>query len=205
MSIVNLEFELEQDADLMAQEVRDKMSRIGGRLPADAEPPVIEGRSGCCTNPVVLLSGDMPIRDLTAFADQHVKEMLQRVPGVGSVELVGDASVKCGFGLMPPQCARGVTADDVLSALQRENAELPGGQLVTEGRTRQFGIRTLAEAESAAEFARIPIAYRPNGQTIRIGDVGRVEDSVEDEASYAQLDGKPGVVLKVHANRVGSL
>jgi HAE1 family hydrophobic/amphiphilic exporter-1 len=199
VSIVNLEFELEQDADLMAQEVRDKMSRIGGELPADAEPPVIE-KVDPDAAPIlsVLLSGDMPIRDLTAFADQHVKEMLQRVPGVGSVELVGGRKREMRIWLdASAMRARGVTADDVLSALQRENAELPGGQLVTEGRTRQFGIRTLAEAQSAAEFARIPIAYRPNGQTIRIGDVGRVEDSVEDEASYAQLDGKPGVVLEV--------
>ena len=199
VSIVNLEFELEQDADLMAQEVRDKMSRLGADLPADAEPPVIE-KVDPDAAPIlsVLLSGDMPIRDLTTFADQEVKERLQRVPGVGSVELVGGREHEMRIWLdAAAMRAREITADDVLSAIQRENAELPGGRLVTEGRTRQFGIRTLAEAASAAEFARIPIAFRPNGQTVRIGDVGRVEDSVEDETSYAQLDGKPGVVLEV--------
>ena len=199
VSIVNLEFELEQDADLMAQEVRDKISRLGAALPADAEPPVIE-KVDPDAAPIlsVLLSGDMPIRDLTTFADQQVKERLQRVPGVGSVELVGGREREMRIWLdAAAMRAREITADDVLSAIQRENAELPGGQLVTEGRTRQFGIRTLAEAASAAEFARIPIAFRPNGQTVRIGDVGRVEDSVEDETSYAQLDGKPGVVLEV--------
>ncbi len=199
VSIVNLEFELEQDADLMAQEVRDKMSRLGADLPADAEPPVIE-KVDPDAAPIlsVLLSGDMPIRDLTTFADEEVKERLQRVPGVGSVELVGGREREMRIWLdASAMRARSITADDVLSAIQRENAELPGGRLVTEGRTRQFGIRTLAEAASAAEFARIPIAYRPNGQTVRIGDVGRVEDSVEDETSYAQLDGKPGVVLEV--------
>lgn len=199
VSIVNLEFELEQDADLMAQEVRDKMSRLGADLPADAEPPVIE-KVDPDAAPIlsVLLSGDMPIRDLTTFADEELKERLQRVPGVGSVELVGGREREMRIWLdASAMRARSITADDVLSAIQRENAELPGGRLVTEGRTRQFGIRTLAEAASAAEFARIPIAYRPNGQTVRIGDVGRVEDSVEDETSYAQLDGKPGVVLEV--------
>ncbi|PKP99333.1 MAG: AcrB/AcrD/AcrF family protein [Alphaproteobacteria bacterium HGW-Alphaproteobacteria-15] len=199
VSIVNLEFELEQDADLMAQEVRDKMSRLGADLPTDAEPPVIE-KVDPDAAPIlsVLLSGDMPIRDLTTFADEEVKDRLQRVPGVGSVELVGGREREMRIWLdAAAMRARGITADDVLSAIQRENAELPGGRLVTEGRTRQFGIRTLAEAASAAEFARIPIAFRPNGQTVRIGDVGRVEDSVEDETSYAQLDGKPGVVLEV--------
>lgn len=199
VSIVNLEFELEEDADLKAQEVRDKMSRLGADLPADSEPPVIE-KVDPDAAPIlsVLMSGDMPVRDLTAFADEEVKERLQRVPGVGSVELVGGRKREMRIWLdAPAMRARGVTADDVLGAIQRENTELPGGRLVTEGRARQFGIRILAEAESAAEFAAIPIAYRPNGQTVRIGDVGRVEDSIEDEASYAQLDGEPGVVLEV--------
>ena len=98
VSIVNLEFELEQDADLMAQEVRDKMSRLGADLPADAEPPVIE-KVDPDAAPIlsVLLSGDMPIRDLTTFADEDVKERLQRVPGVGSVEL-------CVFGIKSSAC-----------------------------------------------------------------------------------------------------
>ncbi len=199
VSIVNLEFELEEDADLKAQEVRDKMSRLGADLPTDSEPSVIE-KVDPDAAPIlsVLLSGEMPIRDLTTFADEEVKERLQRVAGVGSVELIGGREREMRIWLdAPAMRARGVTADDVLGAIQRENAELPGGRLVTEGRTRQFGIRTLAEAQSAAEFAAIPIAYRPNGQTVRIGDVGRVEDSIEDETSYAQLDGEPGVVLEV--------
>ncbi len=199
VSIVNLEFELEEDADLKAQEVRDKMSRLAADLPDDSEPPVIE-KVDPDAAPIlsVLLSGDMPIRDLTTFADEEVKERLQRVPGVGSVELVGGREREMRIWLdAATMRARGVTADDVLGAIQRENAELPGGRLVTEGRTRQFGIRTLAEARTAAEFAAIPILYRPNGQTVRIGDVGRVEDSIEDEESYAQLDGEPGVVLEV--------
>lgn len=198
VSIVNLEFELEEDADVKAQEVRDKVSRLGADLPSDAEPPVIE-KVDPDAAPIlsVLLSGDMPVSDLTTFADEEVKERLQRVPGVGSVELVGGRQREMRIWLdAPAMRARGVTADDVLSAIQRENAELPGGRLVTEGRTRQFGIRTLAEAASPAEFAKIPVAYRPNGQTVRIGDVGRIEDSVEDETSYAQLDGEPGVVLE---------
>ena len=199
VSIVNLEFELEEDADVKAQEVRDKMSRLGADLPADSESPFIE-KVDPDAAPIlsVLMSGDMPARDLTAFADEEVKERLQRVPGVGSVELVGGRKREMRIWLdAAAMRARGVTADDVLGAIQRENSELPGGRLVTEGRARQFGVRILAEAESAAEFAAIPIAYRPNGQTVRIGDVGRVEDSIEDEASYAQLDGEPGVVLEV--------
>ena len=130
VSIVNLEFELEEDADLKAQEVRDKMSRLGADLPVDAEPPVIE-KVDPDAAPIlsILLSGDMPISELTAFADEVVTERLQRVPGVGSVELVGGREREMRIWLDPSAMrARGVTADDVLAALQRENAELPGGQ-----------------------------------------------------------------------------
>lgn len=199
VSIVNLEFELEEDADLKAQEVRDKVSRLGADLPADSEPPVIE-KVDPDAAPIlsVLLSGDMPIRDLTSYADEVVKETLQRVPGVGSIELVGGRKREMRIWLDPVAMrARGVTADDVLASIHRENAEFPGGQLVTGGRTRQFGIRTLAEAATAVEFAAIPVLYRPNGQSVRIGDIGRVEDSVEDEKTYAQLDGVTGVALEV--------
>lgn len=199
VSIISLEFELEEDADIKAQEVRDTMSRLGAELPDDADPPVIEKVDPDAT-PImsVMIAGDMPIRDLTTYADEVIKERLQRIAGVGSVELVGGREREMRVWLdAAAMRARGVTADDVLMALQRESAELPGGRLITDHRTRQFGIRTLAEAGSAEEFATLPIAYRPNGQTVRVGDVARVEDSIEDETSYAQLNGAPGVVLEI--------
>lgn len=199
VSIVTLEFELEEDADIKAQDVRDSISTILADLPEDTDAPVVEKVDPDAT-PIlsIMLSGDMPIRELTTYADQVVKERLQRVQGVGSVSVVGGRERQMRIWLDPTAMrARGVTSEDVLRALRNENAELPGGRLEIDGRTRQFGVRTLAEARSAADFSVLPVAYRPNGQIVRVGDVARVEDAVEDETSYAQLDGRPGVVLEV--------
>ena len=199
VSQVSLEFELEEDADVKAQDVRDSVAIITGDLPEDAEVPVVK-KIDPDAAPImsIMLSGDMSVRELTTYADEVVKERLQRVQGVGSVSLVGGREREMRVWLDPSRMrARGVTADDVVRALENENAELPGGRLEIDGRTRQFGARTLAEARSAEEFGNLAIAYRPNGQTTRIRDVARIEDSVEDETSYAQLNGRPGVVLEV--------
>ena len=199
VSQVSLEFELEEDADIKAQDVRDSIAKVTGDLPEDAEVPVV-AKVDPDAAPImsIMLSGDMPVRELTTYADEVVKERLQRVQGVGSVSLVGGREREMRVWLDPSAMrARGVTADDVVQALANENAELPGGRLEIEGRTRQFGARTLAEAGTAEEFGNLAIAYRPNGQTTRIRDVARIEDSVEDETSYAQFNGRPGVVLEV--------
>lgn len=199
VSQVSLEFELAEDADNKAQDVRDSISIIAGDLPEDAEVPVVT-KVDPDAAPImsIMLSGEMSVRELTTYADEVVKERLQRVQGVGSVSLVGGREREMRVWLDPNRMrARGVTADDVVRALANENAELPGGRLEIDGRTRQFGTRTLAEARTAEEFGNLAIAYRPNGQTTRIRDVARIEDSVEDEMSYAQLNGRPGVVLEV--------
>lgn len=199
VSQVSLEFELEENADVKAQDVRDSIAVITGDLPEDAEVPVV-AKVDPDAAPIMslMLSGDMSVRELTTYADEVVKERLQRVQGVGSVSLVGGREREMRVWLDPSAMrARGVTADDVVRALANENAELPGGRLEIDGRTRQFGARTLAEAGTAEEFGNLAIAYRPNGQTTRIRDVARIEDSVEDETSYAQLNGRPGVVLEV--------
>ena len=199
VSVVILEFELEEDSDVKAQDVRDRISTIVSQLPEDAEPSLIEKVDPDAAPIIsVMISGDMPVRELTTYADQVVKERLQRVGGVGSVSIIGGREREMRIWLEPSAMrSRGVTTEDIRRALQNENVELPGGRIEVDRRNRQFGVRTLAEAKTANEFARLPVAYRPNGQTVHIGDIARVEDSVEDELSYAQLNGKPGVALDI--------
>ncbi|MBZ6377109.1 hypothetical protein B5C34_06585 [Pacificimonas flava] len=187
VSILSLEFELEEDGDVKAQDVRDKVARLGADLPEVTDPPIIEKVVPDAT-PIlsVMVAGDIPIRDLTTFANEAIKERLERVAGVGSVKLLGGREREMRVWLdASAMRAQGVTADEVLTALQRENAELPGGRLVAEERTRHFGVRTLAEAGSAEEFAALSVAYPPDGRTVRVGDVSRVVDSAEDKTSYA--------------------
>ncbi|WP_068879271.1 efflux RND transporter permease subunit [Phenylobacterium sp. CCH12-B4] len=199
LSQVFIEFELEEDADVKAQEVRDKVNIALRDLPADADPPVVEKVDPDAAPIVsVMLSGDRPVREITTYADEVIKEALQRLPGVGSVSLVGGRERQMRAWLDAERMrAHGVTADDVARALRAENAELPGGRLEIAGRARELGARTLAEARTPQEFAALVVTHQPNGAATRVGDVARVEDGVEDERSYAQLNGHPGVALEV--------
>lgn len=199
LSQVFIEFELEENADAKAQEVRDKVNIALGDLPADADPPIVE-KVDPDAAPImsIMLSGNRPVGEITTYADEVLREVLQRQPGVGSVTLVGGRKREMRVWLDADRLrALGVTADDVTRALRAENAELPGGRLEVGGRSREFGARTLAKARTPEEFAALVVAYQPNGAAVRIGDVGRVEDGAEDERSYAQLNGRPGVSLDV--------
>lgn len=199
LSQVFIEFELEEDADVKAQEVRDKVNIALRDLPTDADPPVVEKVDPDAAPIVsVMLSGDRPVGEITTYADEVIKEALQRLPGVGSVSLVGGRERQMRVWLDADRMrAYGVTADDVARAVRAENAELPGGRLEVGGRARELGARTLAEARTPAEFAALVVAHQPNGAATRVGDVARIEDGVEDERSYAQLNGRPGVALEV--------
>ena len=90
LSQVFIQFELEENADDKAEDVREKVARAVAELPPDAEAPVVE-KVDPDSAPIlsVMVSGDLPIRTLTDFADRVVKERIQRVPGVGSARLVG--------------------------------------------------------------------------------------------------------------------
>lgn len=197
-SAVNIEFGLDENVDVKAQDVRDKVSLAVGDLPGDAEQPIVQ-KVDPDAQPImsVMISGDMPVREITRYADRVVKEQLQRVPGVGSIRLVGgrDREVRIWLDAVRLR-AYGVTAQDVIDAVRREHAEIPGGRLDTVGLQSEFSVKTKGEVQNIAEFGDIVVAFRETGPT-RVRDVARVEDGMEDLRSYAELDGKPGVSLEV--------
>jgi HAE1 family hydrophobic/amphiphilic exporter-1 len=198
LSQIFLEFELEQDVDIKSQEVRDRIALARGDIPVEAEPPVVE-KVDPDSQPImsVLVAGDLPIRDLTAYADDVVKEALQRVPGVGSVELVGGREREVRIWLDVDRLRGfGVSAPQVLAAIAAEHAEVPGGRLEAGGGAREFAVKTKGEVDSVAQFGDLAVAFR-DGAPIWLRDVARVEDGMEDERTYAELDGRRGVSLEI--------
>ncbi len=199
ISQVFVQFELTEDGDIKAQDVRDKVQLAIPDLPIDVEPPVVQ-KVDPDASPIIsiMIAGDLPIRSLTSYADDVVKESIQRLPGVGSVSMVGGRERSIRIWLDENKLrAFDITADEVVQAIQSEHAELPGGRLEVDGAYKEFGVRTLAEAKSAEEFALLVVAYRDKGVVIRVGDVARVEDGMEDERSVAFLNGQRGVSLEV--------
>jgi HAE1 family hydrophobic/amphiphilic exporter-1 len=198
LSQVFIQFELEEDVDTKAQDVRDKVSRALAELPIDAEPPVVE-KIDPDASPIlsVMVSGDLPIRDLTRYTKKVVKERIQRVPGVGSARLVGGREREIRIWAHARKLrSYGLTVDDLIRALRAEHAEIPGGRLEAGGGASEFSVKTKGEVEAVREFESIVVAYR-NGAPTRLRDVARVEDGTEDERTYAELDGVQGVSLEV--------
>lgn len=197
-SLIAVEFELSEEIDVKSQDVRDKVAIAVKDLPRDVDPPVVS-KVDPDAQPImsVMVAGDLPIRDITEFADKVVKEQIQRLPGVGSVTLVGGREREVRIWLDADKMrAYQLTADDVIRAIQSEHAQLPGGQLQTAGNEEEFGVKTMGEVRSVAEFGEIVVAFREAAPT-RVRDVARVEDGMEDERTFAELNGQPGVSLEV--------
>lgn len=199
LSQVVIQYELDEDVDVKAQDVRDKVSLARADIPQDAEQSIVQKVDPDAQAIMsIMIAGDLPIRDLTQFADKTVKERLQRISGVGSIDLVGgrDREVRIWLDAVKMR-AYGVTAEDVTSAIRREHAEIPGGRLETPGGMSEFSMKTKGEVSSVEGFRNVLVAFRQDGAPTTIGDVARVEDGMEDERSYAELNGKRGVSLEL--------
>jgi HAE1 family hydrophobic/amphiphilic exporter-1 len=198
VSQIVCEFDLEVDAEVALQEVRDKVALARKDLPRDLEPPIV-AKLDPESMPIlsIVVAGPMPRGELTRYAKDVVEDAVQRVRGVGSVELVGGREREVRIWLDALRLrSYGLGADDVVRALGSEHANVPGGRLESAGGRSEYTFKTRGEVESVAEFGELVIEQRPAGP-VRIRDVARVEDGLEDERSYAELDGVPGVSLDV--------
>jgi HAE1 family hydrophobic/amphiphilic exporter-1 len=195
-SVVTVQFVLEKDGDVAAQEVRDRVNTILGQLPTDADPPIIE-KIDPDASPVlsIVLSGPAPIRDITEFADKTLRRQIESVLGVGQVRIVGGRPRQINVVVDTSRLAGlQLTAAEVVQALQTQNVQLPGGKV--EQGARDLTLRTYGRVSQPSEFALIPVAVR-NGRPVRVGDVARVEDGMAEPDTVATFAGEPAVVLQV--------
>ena len=187
ISQVMVQFKLDEDIATKAQDVRDKVALARANLPDDAKQSVVE-KLDPDAQPImtVMIAGDMPIKDLTHFADKTIKEDLQRISGVGSITLVGGRDREIRIWLDADKMrAYGVTAADVTSAIRREHADIPGGKLDTPGQMNELSVKTKGEVSTVDGFGNIVVAFRPDGAPTLIRDVATIEDGMADETSYA--------------------
>ncbi len=131
-SVITIEFELRRNVDEAANDVRDRVSRTRGVLPREIDEPVVS-KVDVNAQPIVWLALASDRHDgleLTDVADRVLKERIQRLPGVGSVIIGGERRYAMRVWLDPPRlAARGLTPQDIETAIRRENAEIPGGRV----------------------------------------------------------------------------
>ncbi|HSQ61527.1 MAG TPA: efflux RND transporter permease subunit, partial [Acidobacteriota bacterium] len=180
-SIITIEFELNRNIEAATNDVRDRVSRVRGLLPREAEDPVVE-KVDTNAQPVmwVALSSERHSGlELTDVADRVLKERIQRLPGIGGVFIGGERRYAMRVWLDPQRmAAHGITTQDIEQAVQRENAEIPAGRV--EGEQREFSVRTRGDLVTAQEFGAI-IVKQEADQTVRLSDVADVTVGAEDE------------------------
>ncbi len=196
ISTVTVEFVLERNIDLAVSDVREKISAIRAQLPRDIDEPVIE-KVDPDAAPVMwlALSGEKSVRELSTYADEVLKEQLQKIEGVGAVRAGGLRVRQIRVWLDADKLrAYGLTAHDISGALQRENIELPGGRI--ESATKEYIVKIQGEITDIQGFNNLIVAYQ-NGAPVRVHDIGHVEDGMEEKRSIVRFNGLPAVGLGI--------
>ncbi|HEU4594356.1 MAG TPA: efflux RND transporter permease subunit [Pyrinomonadaceae bacterium] len=196
VSQVFVQFLLDKDADVAAQEIRDKVDLIRGDLPETAEDPVIL-KLDTDAAPVlrVAVSANKPLREVTDIADKDIKERVESINGVGSVAIVGGSTREIHVWIDPDKMrAFNVTVPEVVAAIRQQNMEVPGGR-VDEG-TRELTVRTMGRITNPSDFNHISVGQR-GGYAVKISDIGYVEDGAQEQRTSARLNGQPAVTLVI--------
>jgi len=203
-SQITVRFRLEKDADTAAAEVRDRTSRIRGRLPQAIEEPVI-AKVEADAFPVIWLAfssevlSPLQINDLI---NRVVKPRLQTVTGVADVRIYGERKYAMRVWLDAERMAAyRLTSQDVEDAIRRSNLELPAGRI--ESQLREFSVTSQTDLIKAGQFGDITVR-NVNGFPIKIRDVAKVEEAAADDRSRVRLNGMPsisaGVIRQATAN-----
>ena len=196
-SRITVEFELSVDLETAANDVRDKVSRAQRYLPRDCDPPTVSKADADAT-PILMVtigSDKRSLLEMSEIADLTVKEQLQTIPDVSSVEIWGEKKYSMRLWLDPIKMAGyGITPMDVKNAVDKENVELPSGSI--EGNTMELSIRTLGLMHTADEFNNL-IIKEDNNRIIRFSDIGRAELEARDLKSYMKMNGVPMIGIVV--------
>jgi multidrug efflux pump len=196
-SNITLEFNLERGVEAAAQDVRDKVARIRGRLPEDVREPVV-AKQEADAQPFfwLALSGEnYDLLQLSDIGDRLVKSRLQTLPGVGQARIFGERRFSMRVWLSASELsARGLTVQDVQQAIRSRNVEVPAGRI--ESDRREFTVRSLGELKTPDEFAELVVS-NTNGVLVKLKDLGRVELGAEDERSALRFKGTSAVAIGV--------
>jgi hydrophobe/amphiphile efflux-1 (HAE1) family protein len=197
VSQVIIRFVLEKNTDTAAQEVRDRLQLVIPDLPKEIDLPTVQKLDPDAA-PIVYFAlkwPGKPIQEVTELADKRIRRMLESVNGVGQVALVGGRKRQINVWLDPIKMrGANVSATDVQRAIATQNVTVPGGRVDTG--PEQLTLRIHGRVEHALDIGDL-VVRQEAGHSIRVRDVGRVEDGPEEAEGAAILDGTPTVTLSV--------
>ena len=196
LSYIFVTFDLKRDIDSATQDVRDRLAGAVRALPREIDPPIIsKANNDLAPVLVVSMSGDRPLRELSELAEKTVKVQLERLAGVGEVEITGALGRAINVWMDAGRLAAyRIPITTVRDVIARQNASIPGGPVTDP--LRETTLRTLSQLQSPAAFNDLVIAT-VNGAPIRVRDLGRAEDGAREQRTMARFDGRPNVSLGI--------
>jgi len=204
---ITVTFEVGYDLDIAAVDVQNRVELAKPRLPTEVNNYGInvEKQSTSLTLAVNVVSPDKS-RDaifLSNYVDIHIKDVLQRVPGVGSITIWGERKYSMRVWMDPDKLTSlGLTPTDVSNAIQDQNQQIPAGSIgqppIPEGQQFQYAITTKGRLSSAEEFENIILKTNTDGSVLRIKDIGRVDLGAESYSTLAYMDGSSTVGIGIY-------
>ncbi|MBK6588213.1 MAG: efflux RND transporter permease subunit [Acidobacteria bacterium] len=196
ISQVFVQFVLEKDVNVAAQEVENRVQTVIPNLPETAEQPTVQ-KLDTDAAPVlrVTVSAPTSIREITELARKKIKEPIESVNGVGQITIIGGQERQINVWVDPDKMrSYNVTPAEVSGSLKIQNMEFPSGRL-DEGQT-ETSVRTVGKIQKVEEFSDVVVATRGAYQ-VKVKDLGYVEDGAQELRSEARLNGQPAVTLIV--------
>jgi hydrophobic/amphiphilic exporter-1 (mainly G- bacteria), HAE1 family len=196
ISQVFVQFILEKDVNVAAQEVENRVQSVLPRLPVTAEKPTVQ-KLDTDAAPVLRISVSAPtsLTEITENSKRLIKQRLESVNGVGQITIIGGRERQINIWVDPDKMrSYSISPPEVSAALRIQNLEFPSGRL-DKGQT-ETAVRTLGKIQRVEEFADVVVATR-GGYQVKVKDIGYVEDGAEETRSEARLNGLPAVTLVI--------
>ena len=197
-SNITVEFNLGKDIDVAANDVRDKVSQAARNLPKDIDGLPVVSKADANSDAIISMtiqSDKRGVTDLSDFAENVIADRIQTIPGVSSMQIMGQRKYAMRIRIDPTRLASyGLTSRDIVTALDKENVELPSGKLT--GAATELTVKTLGKLTNAEEFNSL-ILKSDSNNVVRLRDVAVAEIGSENEETVLRESGKPMVAIGV--------
>ncbi len=195
---IALQFNLDRSIDGAAQDVQAAISAVQRRLPQDMPSPPSFRKSNPADDAVLQLalsSATLPLSEVDEYAETLLAQQISTVNGVAQVQVMGSQKYAVRVLLDPRELsARGIGLDEVRSAINSGNVNLPAGTL--DGASKATTLMASGQLKSAGAFRRVVVTYR-NGAPVRLGDLGEIVDSVQSDKSAGWFNGVRSINLSI--------
>ena len=198
ISRITIQFALDRDIDAAAQDVNSAIASAARQLPATMPAPPAFRK----VNPadfaiyyLALTSSALPLSTVNEYAETYLAQRISTINGVAQVQVFGQQKYAVRVQIDPNAlAARGVGINEVDQAVSQANVNLPTGTLY--GKDRMFAVQATGQLQDAQAFRPIIVTYR-NGSPIRLQELGRIVDGVQNDKLAASFKGKRGIVLAI--------